>query len=268
MHDNGRCAGDSLHPPPAREANDRGVSSGTIYVGDAPQRDRATAARIQAGSDRIQKLDLDREAARLPVWNKNVRFGVQTMESMRLRERAASGLRVRVLAMLTFVGVTALMARVTIPLAFTPVPITLQVLAVLLTGMALGSRDGAISQAIYLATIGAGLPLDAMGLGAAALAGPTAGYLWAFVPAAFLAGCLVRPGGNSRYLSRWAAGLAGVAVIYATGIAWLSLSVGGLERAWQLGGSPFILADVLKAAAAATCVKGAWAVTNRLGEGR
>ena len=107
-----------------------------------------------------------------------------------------------------------------------------------------------------------------MGLGAAALLGPTAGYLFAFVPAAFLAGCLVRPGGNGRYLLRWAAGLAGVAVIYAAGIAWLSLSVGGLERAWQLGGAPFILADVLKAAAAAASVEGAWAVTNRLGEGR
>lgn len=190
------------------------------------------------------------------------------MVVMRLRERAGTDLMVRGLAMLLFVGVTALMARVTIPLPFTPVPITLQVLAVLLTGMALGSRDGAISQVIYLATIGAGLPLDAMGLGTAALGGPTAGYLFAFVPAAFLAGCLVRPGGNGRYLLRWAAGLTGVAVIYAAGIAWLSLSVGGLDRAWQLGGAPFILADVLKAAAAAACVEGAWAVTNRPREGR
>lgn len=190
------------------------------------------------------------------------------MEAMRLREQAASRLTVRVLAMLTFVGVTALMARVTIPLPFTPVPITLQVLAVLLAGMALGPRDGAISQAIYLATIGAGLPLDALGLGAAALAGPTAGYLWAFVPAAFLAGCLVRPSGNGRYLLRWAAGLAGVAVIYAAGIAWLSLSVGGLDRAWQLGGAPFILADVLKAAAAAACVEGARAAIKRPREGK
>ena len=70
------------------------------------------------------------------------------MVVMRLRERAGTDLMVRGLAMLIFVGVTALMARVTIPLPFTPVPLTLQVLAVLLTGMALGSRDGAISQVI------------------------------------------------------------------------------------------------------------------------
>lgn len=189
------------------------------------------------------------------------------MEAMRLGERTTSRLAVRALAMLAFVGVTALMARVTIPLPFTPVPITLQVLAVLLTGMALVAGC-AISQAIYLATIGAGLPLDALGLGPAALAGPTAGYLWAFVPAAYLAGCLVRPGGSSRFLLRWAAGLAGVAVIYAAGVGWLALSVGGLERAWQLGGAPFILADALKAAAAAASVEGAWALVNRPREGR
>ena len=73
-----------------------------------------------------------------------------------------------VAGVLLFAAFTALAARVTIPLPFTPVPITLQVVAVLLAGLVLGSRTGAISQALYLAAIAGGLPLDAYGRGPAA----------------------------------------------------------------------------------------------------
>ena len=103
---------------------------------------------------------------------------------------SSSRFRTSHLAQLTgialFAEFTALTARVTLPLPFTPVPITLQVMAVLLAGLVLGPRAGAASQLIYLTTIAAGLPLDAKALGPAALTGPTAGYLMGFVPAAFL----------------------------------------------------------------------------------
>jgi biotin transport system substrate-specific component len=149
-----------------------------------------------------------------------------------------------------FAAFTALTARVTIPLPFTPVPVTLQVTAVLLAGLVLGPSGGAISQMAYLAAIAAGLPLDARGLGPAALLGPTAGYLLGFAPAALATGWLARRLRGVR-LGGFVAALAGVAVIYACGLAWLTPGAGSLRAAWMLGAAPFILFDLGKALVAA-----------------
>ena len=94
----------------------------------------------------------------------------------------------RILAVGAFAALTAVSARATVELPFTPVPVTLQVLVVLLSGLVLGPVDGAASQLAYLAAIAAGLPLDARMLGPAVWATPTAGYLAGFVPCAFVAG--------------------------------------------------------------------------------
>jgi biotin transport system substrate-specific component len=156
----------------------------------------------------------------------------------------------RLVGIVLFAAFTALTARVTLPLPFTPVPITLQVMAVLLSGLVLGPRAGAASQLVYLAAIAAGLPLDARGLGLAALTGPTAGYLIGFVPAAFLTGWLAEKLPATRF-SRFLAALAGVSVIYAAGVAWLAPAVDSLRKAWMLGVAPFILIDLGKALVAA-----------------
>ncbi|MFQ5343357.1 MAG: biotin transporter BioY, partial [Anaerolineae bacterium] len=77
--------------------------------------------------------------------------------------------------------INAAAAQVSIPLPFTPVPITGQTFAVLLTGALLGSRLGAWSLLLYLAEGAAGLPVFALGRsGLVTLLGPTAGYLIAF----------------------------------------------------------------------------------------
>ena len=156
----------------------------------------------------------------------------------------------RLVGIVLFAAFTALTARVTFPLPFTPVPITLQVMAVLLSGLVLGPRAGAASQLVYLAMIATGLPLDAKGLGLAVLTGPTAGYLIGFVPAAFLTGWLAEKLPATR-LSHFLAALAGVAVIYVAGVAWLAPAVGSLRTAWMLGVAPFILIDLGKALVAA-----------------
>ena len=149
-----------------------------------------------------------------------------------------------------FAAFTALTARVAIPLPFTPVPVTLQVMAVLLAGLVLGPAGGALSQVAYLVALAAGLPLDARGLGPAALFGPTAGYLLGFAPAAGVTGWLAKrlPGAQA---GRFLAALAGVAVIYACGLAWLVPIAGSLGAAWGLGAAPFILVDLGKALIAA-----------------
>jgi biotin transport system substrate-specific component len=162
-----------------------------------------------------------------------------------------------------FAAFTALTARVTIPLPFTPVPITLQVMVVLLAGLVLGSKAGALSQLAYLAAIAAGLPLDARASGTVALFGPTAGYLMGFVPAAFACGWIAERLSDTR-ASRFLAALAGLGVIYMAGLAWLAPIVGGPRAAWALGVAPFIVIDLGKAViAAAVAESGRLLLDNR-----
>ena len=86
---------------------------------------------------------------------------------------------------------TALCAQVSAPLPFTPVPITMQVFAVLLSGLLLGGRLGFLAQAQYLAAGAVGLPVFALGhAGTGVLFGPTGGYLWSYPLAAFAVGWL------------------------------------------------------------------------------
>ncbi|MBI5304777.1 MAG: biotin transporter BioY [Chloroflexi bacterium] len=156
---------------------------------------------------------------------------------------------VRIVAIVFFAALTALTARIAIPLPFTPVPITLQVLTVLLAGLVLGAKDGAASQVVYLATIAAGVPLDAGGLGALVWLKPTAGYLIGFIPGAFVAGYLAEQGLGRNRVLRFVAGLAGVAVIYLCGVAWLTLGFlgGNWTQGWTQGVAPFIGVDLAKA---------------------
>ena len=153
-----------------------------------------------------------------------------------------------------FTVLTILAARVSIPLE--PVPFTLQPLAVVLSGMVLGWRDGMLSQALYVTLIAIGLPLDAKGLGSAALAGPTAGFLIGFIAAAGVSGWLVERGGK-RVWQRWLAGIAGMILIYLLGIVVLKTITGmDWSKAWSVGVAPFIVPDLVKALIAAALTEG------------
>src|SRR6266704_4343654 len=90
----------------------------------------------------------------------------------------------------------ALCARLTLPLPFTPVPLTLQNFGVLLVGLSLGSRRGFAALALYLAEGASGLPVfSPMGPGGIAqLLGPTGGFLLAYPLVAFLAGWIAERG--------------------------------------------------------------------------
>lgn len=169
-------------------------------------------------------------------------------------------------ALLVFGGaaLVALVAQVEIPLK--PVPITLQTLAVLLVGAALGWKRGAASMTTYLLAGAAGLPVFAGGsAGLAKFAGPTGGYLLSYVFAAALVGWLVQ-----RYaLDRKPAGaalamLAASVVIYAFGLTWLSLVTGLKGQALLTAGlTPFLVGDTLKIGLAALLLPGAWALVRR-----
>jgi biotin transport system substrate-specific component len=160
----------------------------------------------------------------------------------------------RLVGIAFFTVLTIIAARVSILLD--PVPFTLQPLAVVLSGMVLGWRDGLLSQALYVALIAAGLPLDAKGVGSAALVGPTAGFLIGFMAAAGVSGWLVERGGK-RVWQRWLAGVIGIIVIYLYGTVVLK-SVTGMDwtKAWTVGVAPFIVPDVVKALIAAALTEG------------
>lgn len=149
----------------------------------------------------------------------------------------------KAVGVLGFAALTALAARVAVPIPGTPVPFTFQVIAVLLAGWMLGPRLGAASQAAYLGAGAVGLPVFAAGGGLAYFLGPTGGYLLAYPLAAAVVGWTV---GRGTGLGTQVLGLVGgVAVIHAGGAGWLAL-VAGHEGAFAAGVLPFLAVDILK----------------------
>ena len=164
---------------------------------------------------------------------------------------------------------TALAAQVVVPLPWTPVPLTGQTFAVLLTGALLGSRLGALAMAAYLLEGALGLPFFRAGAGGVQhLIGPTAttaGYLFAFPAAAYVTGLLAERGWDRRYLSAAAAMALGSLVILAGGWAWLTVLFRTAGEAFRLGVAPFLLGDIVKIALAAAALPTGWAILRRTG---
>ncbi len=162
-------------------------------------------------------------------------------------KRAAWG--VRACGVVLGALLVALAAQVAIPLPGTPVPMTLQPMAVLLVGGLLGARLGALSMICYLAMGAAGLPVFTPTvplLGVARLLGPTGGYLLAYPIAAYAVGAVVADG---RHVWRVACGVfAGLVLIHLGGLAQLAILTGNVTRAAQFATFPFLLGDLLKIA--------------------
>jgi biotin transport system substrate-specific component len=141
----------------------------------------------------------------------------------------------------------ALCARVTLPLPFTPVPLTLQNFAVLLVGLTLGARRGFAALILYLIEGASGLPVfNPTGPGGIAqLLGPTGGYLMAYPFVAGLAGFLLDLG--KRTFARAAvAGLVAEIVLFASGIGWLALLTHSFSQAARFGLYWFVSAEIMK----------------------
>jgi len=162
-------------------------------------------------------------------------------------------------------ALVAICSHISVPLGFTPVPLTLQPFAVLLLGLLLSPRLAAATLGVYLLEGAAGLPVFAPGLvfgaGIAHLLGPTGGYLMAYPAAAALVGYLWR---RSRrgYSAALMSAAAGNAVILLCGFAWLMVwthgagSSGSVKTAFALAVLPFLPGDALKVVVAAAIAKG------------
>jgi len=165
---------------------------------------------------------------------------------------------------------TIVAAQVSVPLPFTPVPFTFQPMVVLIGGAVLGARLGAASQLLYLALGVIGLPVFALSpilpQGALRLLGPTGGYLMAYPLAAFVTGYLAERGLDRRYGTAVLAMAAGLAIVFAGGVAWLAAFVQpdrGVAAALSAGFTPFIAADIVKVLAAAGVMPSLWRLIGR-----
>lgn len=175
-----------------------------------------------------------------------------------------SNLKNDVMLALLFASLTAVCSKISIHLWFTPVPITLQVFAVILSGLVLGSRLGALSQLMYLSLGFSGVPVFAgWTAGPAYVLGPTGGYLVGFIFAALLSGFISERITKRSKLMLLMSGLISIAVIYAFGTSWLAIwmkasgdgnLVQCIKGAWIAGAAPFIILDLIKAAIASTAV--------------
>jgi biotin transport system substrate-specific component len=158
-----------------------------------------------------------------------------------------------------FVGV---LAQISIPLSFTPVPITGQTLGVLLAGTALGWRRAAAAMALYAVAGVAGVPWFAGH--ASGYVGASFGYIVGFFLAAALCGYLAGRGGDRSVLRSVPVMLAGEVVIYAVGVTWLAVSLHlSASAAIADGLTPFLIGDAIKAAIAAGLLPAAWALAGR-----
>jgi biotin transport system substrate-specific component len=182
---------------------------------------------------------------------------MQTVLAERLTRRADSQWRDLVLILQGSLVIAA-SAQVAIPLPFTPVPITGQTFGVLLVGMALGSRRGALAVLVYLAEGALGLPVFAEFRGGlAVLLGPTGGYLAGFLPAAWAVGALAERGFDRSLPRTLLAFAIGNVIIYLFGLLWLSRFV-PWPGTLAAGITPFLIGDAIKAILAALLLPGAW----------
>lgn len=159
---------------------------------------------------------------------------------------------------------TALCAQIVIVVPGSPVPVTGQTFAVLLTAAALGARRGAAAQALYVA-LGLFLPFYADGeSGPSVLFGATGGYLIGFILAGFVVGALAERRADRSPRTALPAFAVGQLVIFGLGVPWLAV-VADLSpgEALEAGFIPFILGGVLKALLAAGLLPATWALTGR-----
>ena len=188
---------------------------------------------------------------------------------IRVGERMGSRLRhLALIALGTLVIVAC--TRISIPLPFTPIPITGQTFGVLLVSGALGLRRGILSIGLYVLIGLIGLPVFSQGTsGLAVIASARGGYIVSFLVAGAIVGKLAELGWDRRIVGAVGAMAIGNVVIYLIGVPWLMVVLNvDLPNGIAKGLTPFLLGDAIKLILAAVAFPAAWwVVGRRAGEG-
>ncbi|MDW7739984.1 MAG: biotin transporter BioY [Bacillota bacterium] len=152
-----------------------------------------------------------------------------------------------------FTALIAILAQIAIPLPFSPVPFTGQVIGVLATAVLLGSKSGLLVISAYLLLGAAGAPVFSLTRGGIyILTGPTGGYLWGFIPAVYFCGKIIESSEQPNQYRTAAAMLTALFFIYLVGGIQLGLIMGyNFRQVLLLGIAPFIPFDLFKAFLAA-----------------
>ncbi len=146
-----------------------------------------------------------------------------------------------------FAALTAILSQISVPLPFTPVPINLATLSVLLAGGLLGKKGGAISQIVYALLGAIGLPVYAnFSSGISVIIGPTGGYIIGYIVAAFIVGIIVEK--SEKNLRTYMLSMClGIIACYILGTAWfMYITNSNLTSALTLCVLPFIPGDIIK----------------------
>ncbi len=150
-----------------------------------------------------------------------------------------------VLIVLLASALLGVISQVAIHLWWT-VPVTLQSAMVIFLGLTLGSKRAAAAVAAYLIEGALGAPVFAGGYsGFIYLMGPTGGYLWGFLPAAFITGFLMERGMAENFITSFIAAILGSSVIFLFGAFHLQLMI-GWKKAYEIGVEPFLLIEPIK----------------------
>ncbi len=147
-----------------------------------------------------------------------------------------------------FTAIIAILAQIAVPLPFSPVPFTGQLIGLLAAGIMLGPKAGFLAIFAYLLLGAAGVPVFSMARGGIyMLLGPTGGYLWGFIPAVLLTGALFERFKNLNIFFSSAALLPALLVVYLCGTLQLSILMQhSIKEAALIGVLPFIPFDLLK----------------------
>ncbi|EYE89369.1 bioY protein [Fervidicella metallireducens AeB] len=150
-----------------------------------------------------------------------------------------------------FAALTCILAQISIPIPFSPVPITLQVFAVCISAVILGKKLGTMSQVIYILLGVVGTPVFAgFSGGLDKILGPTGGFILSFPVMAFIIGSFVER--KQSFLNTFIALIISLFVCYLIGTLQLSFIMKlSIEKALSLAVIPFIPLDLLKIIAAA-----------------
>ena len=163
-------------------------------------------------------------------------------------------------------GAAILTVSAKVQLPMYPVPMTLQTYVVMVIAMAYGWQLGTATVGLYLLQGAIGLPVFAAGGGFAYFLGPTGGYLIGFLVATLAMGWLAERGWDRRLWLVVPAVALGTLLIFALGVAWLSVPLGSFERAVEAGLMPFLPGAAAKLVLAAATVPAAWHFVKRFRE--